>query len=155
MTGVVSGFFANVQNTDRRKSFRPRASVARLRISSTNPDRLDSFDQLKTNIKRDVYYWGVGGEARFGKGAEPVPDQGGYLFRFAYIGIGGEVRAIDQNNRLNLNGDVDVNQIKYRESLDTTYAGAYLSVGEYNILESRRRRIVGLALAHLAARGRL
>jgi hypothetical protein len=46
------------------------------------------------------------------------------------------VRAIDQNNRLNLNGDgFDVNQIKYSESLDTTYAGAYLSIGgEYNIL---------------------
>jgi len=52
-----------------------------------------------------VDYWGVGGEARFGKGAEPVPDRGGYLFRFAYIGIGGDVRAIDQDNRLNLRGD--------------------------------------------------
>ena len=61
---------------------------------------------------------------------------GGYLFRFAYVGIGGDVRAIDQDNRLNLRGDgFSVNQIKYSESLDITYAGAYLSVGgEYNIL---------------------
>ena len=138
MTGVVSGFFANVQNTDRRKCVSTESLGCEAEDIVDNPDRLDSFgfDQFKTNIKRDVYYWGVGGEARFGKGAEPVPDQGGYLFRFAYIGIGGEVRAIDQHNRLNLNGDVDVNQIKYRESLDTAYAGAYLSVGgEYNILD--------------------
>src|SRR5262249_57972327 len=49
---------------------------------------------------------------------------------------GGDVRAIDQDNRLNLRGDgFSVNQIKYSESLDTTYAGAYLSIGgEYNIL---------------------
>jgi hypothetical protein len=91
---------------------------------------------VKTSTERDVDYWGVGGEARFGKGAEPVPGQGGYLFRFAYVGIGGDVRAIDQDNRLNLRGDgFSVNQIKYSESLDTTYAGAYLSIGgEYNIL---------------------
>ncbi len=90
---------------------------------------------VKTSTERDVDYWGVGGEARFGKEAEPVPGQGGYLFRFAYVGIGGDVRAIDQDNRLNLRGDgFSVNQIKYSESLDTTYAGAYLSIGEYNIL---------------------
>jgi hypothetical protein len=96
------------------------------------PNRLS----VKTSTERDVDYWGVGGEARFGKGAEPVPGQGGYLFRFAYVGIGGDVRAIDQDNRLNLRGDgFSVNQIKYSESLDTTYAGAYLSIGgEYNIL---------------------
>jgi hypothetical protein len=96
------------------------------------PNRLS----VKTSTEHDVDYWGVGGEARFGKGAEPVPGQGGYLFRFAYVGIGGDVRAIDQDNRLNLRGDgFSVNQIKYSESLDTTYAGAYLSIGgEYNIL---------------------
>src|SRR5262249_46212012 len=67
-------------------------------ISTTTAGRLS----VKTSTKRDVDYWGVGGEARFGKGAEPVPDQGGYLLRFAYVGIGGDVRAIDQDNRLNL-----------------------------------------------------
>ena len=36
------------------------------------------------------------------RAAEPVPDSGGYLFRFAYIGIGGDVRGIDQDNRLRL-----------------------------------------------------
>ena len=41
--------------------------------------------------------------------APPVPVSGGYLFRFAYIGIGGDVRGIDQDNRLRLkyvNADV-------------------------------------------------
>jgi hypothetical protein len=138
VTGVVSGFFANVQNSDRRKCVSTGSLGCTAENIVDNPNQLDSFgfDQFKTNTKRDVDYWGVGGEARFGKGAEPVPDRGGYLFRFAYIGIGGDVRAIDKDNSLNLRGDgLDLNQIKYSESLDTTYAGAYLSIGdEYNIL---------------------
>ena len=65
-----------------------------------------------------------------------MPDTGGYLFRFAYFGIGGDVRGIDQENKLRLTGDgSSVNSLRYTESLDTTYAGAYLSLGgEYNVL---------------------
>jgi hypothetical protein len=62
-----------------------------------------------------------------------VPDRGGYLFRLAYAGIGGDVRVIHQDNRLSLSGDGP--DINYSETLDTTYAGAFLSVGgEYNVL---------------------
>lgn len=61
------------------------------------------------------------------------PDRGGYLFRLAYAGIGGDVRGIDQDNRLRLRGDGP--DINYAETLDTTYAGAFLSIGgEYNLL---------------------
>src|ERR1700704_6592189 len=71
------------------------------------PGQLDSigYGRFTTRTDRDVDYWGVGGEARFGKGAEPVPDSGGYLFRFAYVGVGGDVRGIDQDNKLRLRGD--------------------------------------------------
>jgi hypothetical protein len=46
------------------------------------------------------------------------------------------VRGIEQDNRLRLAGDgFSVNSLRYNESLDTTYAGAYLSLGgEYNVL---------------------
>jgi hypothetical protein len=138
VTGVVSGFFANVTDTDRKGCVSTGSLGCTAENIVDNPNQLDSFgfEQFRTNTNRDVDYWGVGGEARFGKGAEPVPNQGGYLFRFAYIGIGADVRGIDQSNRLNLRGDgFGVNEIKYSESLDTTYAGAYLSIGgEYNIL---------------------
>ena len=138
VTGVVSGFFANVTDTDRKKCTSTSSLECEAENIVDNPNQLDSFGfgQFTTNTSRDVDYWGVGGEARFGKGAEPVPDSGGYLFRFAYIGIGGDVRGIDQDNTLNVRGAGDgVNEIKYSETLDTTYAGAYLSIGgEYNIL---------------------
>jgi hypothetical protein len=100
-----------------------------------HPNRGDSFGygQLTTNTNRDVDYWGVGADARFGKAPAPMPDRGGYLFRLAYVGIGGDVRGIDQDNRLRLRGDGP--DINYTETLDTTYAGAFLSAGgEYNLL---------------------
>ncbi|HET7448063.1 MAG TPA: hypothetical protein VFJ49_09165 [Methyloceanibacter sp.] len=65
VTGVVSGFFANVQNTDRRKCVSTESLGCEAEDIVDNPDRLDSFgfDQFKTNTKRDVDYRGVGGEA--------------------------------------------------------------------------------------------
>lgn len=135
VAGVVSGFFANVQDGD-RKSCTSTSSLD-CTVENIVDDRhaLDSigYDHFTTKTNRDVDYWGVGGEARFGKGPEPVPDSGGYLFRLGYVGIGTDVRGIDQSNKLRLRGDgPDVN---YSESLDTTYWGGFLSVGgEYNLL---------------------
>ena len=138
VTGVASGFFANISNDTRRKCISSGSLECEAENIVDNPHQLDSFgfDQFKTNTNRDVDYWGAGGEARFGRAAEPVPDTGGYLFRFAYFGIGGDVRGIDQENKLRLTGDgSSVNSLRYTESLDTTYAGAYLSLGgEYNVL---------------------
>jgi hypothetical protein len=88
---------------------------------------------LTTTARRDVDYWGASAEARFGKAPAPVPDQGGYLFRLAYVGLGSDVRGIHQDNELRLRGDNS--PVNYSETLDTTYAGAFLSVGgDYNLL---------------------
>jgi len=138
VTGVASGFFANVSNDTRRKCISSASFECEAESIVDNPHQLDSFGfgQFKTNTDRNVDYWGVGGEARFGRAAEPVPDSGGYLFRFAYLGVGGDVRAIDQDNDLRLTGDgFTADSLKYNETLDTTCAGGYLSLGgEYNVL---------------------
>lgn len=134
VTGVVSGFFANVEGSDTTKCVSSGGNCYVENIVD-DPDQLDSigFDSFKTKTDRDVDYWGLDAEARFGKGAEPVPDSGGYLFRLAYVGIGADVRGIDQDNKLKLRGDGPT--VNYAETLDTTYAGGFLSVGgEYNIL---------------------
>ncbi len=131
VTGVVSGFFANVEDTDRRKCVTSGCTVENI---VDNPNQTDSFSgPFTTRATRDVDYWGAGAEARFGRGAEPVPDSGGYLFRLGYVGVGTDVRGIDQNNRLRVQGNIPL--VKYNETLDTTYWGGFLSVGgEYNIL---------------------
>jgi hypothetical protein len=83
-----------------------------------------------------VDFWGVGAEARFGDRPAPVPDQGGYLFRFAYWGIGTDVRGIDQTITLRVDPPGEANPVsRYDETLDTIYWGGYLTIGgEYNIL---------------------
>lgn len=135
VTGVVSGFFANVEDTDRKHCTSGRLGCFAEDIVD-HPGQSDSygFNSFTTNTNRDVDYWGANGEFRFGKAPEPMPDSGGYLFRFAYWGIGGDVRGIDQDNRIHVRGNGNV-PIDYSETLDTTYAGAFLSIGgEYNIL---------------------
>jgi hypothetical protein len=63
LTGVVSGFFANVQNTDRRKWVSTESLGCEAENVVDHPNQVDSFDfdQFKTSTKRDVDYWGVGG----------------------------------------------------------------------------------------------
>jgi hypothetical protein len=135
VAGVVSGFFANVEDSDRKNCVSQGDALCTVENIIDRSDRPDSqvYDRFTTKTDRDVDYWGVGAEARFGKAPEPVPDSGGYLFRLAYVGIGGDVRGIDQDNKLRLHGDgPDAN---YSETLDTTYAGGFVSVGgEYNLL---------------------
>jgi hypothetical protein len=135
VTGVVSSFFANVEDGDRKKCVSTGSLECTVENIVDNPNQLDSigYDDLITKTDRDVDYWGVGAEARFGRAPAPLPDAGGYLFRLGYVGIGTDVRGIDQDNKLRLRGDgPDVN---YSETLDTTYWGGFLSVGgEYNVL---------------------
>jgi len=136
VAGVVSGFFANVEDTDKKRCASTSSQGCFAENIVDSPNQSDSFGygRFTTNTNRDVDYWGVGAEARFGKAPAPAPDRGGYLFRLAYVGVGGDVRGIDQDNRLSLSGDGP--NINYAETLDTTYAGAFLSVGgEYNLLD--------------------
>ena len=135
VTGIVSGFFANVEDSDRKNCVSTGSLDCTVENIVDNPNQLDSidYDRFTTKTDRDVDYWGVDAEARFGKGPEPVPDAGGYLFRLGYVGIGADIRGIDQDNKLRLRGDGP--EVNYSETLDTTYAGGFLSVGgEYNIL---------------------
>jgi hypothetical protein len=135
VAGVLSGFFANVEDADRKRCSSRGNLDCTVENVVDHPDLPDShtYDGFATNTNRDVDFWGAGGELRFGKAPEPVPSGGGYLFRPAYFGIGGDVRGIDQDNTLRLRGDGP--DVDYGETLDTTYAGAFLSAGgEYNIL---------------------
>ena len=132
---MVSGFFANVQDTDHKSCASTGSLECEVENIVDDPHALDSigYGHFTTKTDRDVDYWGVGAEARFGKAPQPVPDSGGYLFRLAYVGIGTDVRDIDQDNTLRLRGDGP--QVNYSENLDTTYWGGFLSVGgEYNLL---------------------
>jgi hypothetical protein len=138
VTGVVSGFFANVQDDDHKycASTSTAACTAESLVDRpTEPDSV-TFDAMSTNTDRDVDFWGVGGEARFGNAPEPVPDAGGYLFRLGYVGLGADLRGIDQDIGLRVRtSGVSGAAVRLNETLDTTYWGGFASIGgEYNIL---------------------
>ncbi len=135
VTGVVSGFWANVQDTDRKNCVSSANAICTVEniIDTPGPDSA-TFPRFTTKTDRDVDFWGVNGEARFGSRPAPLPDSGGYLFHFGYVGIGTDVRGIDQDNRLRLDAP-GAGSLKYTETLDTTYWGGFISIGgEYNIL---------------------
>lgn len=137
ITGVVSGFFANVTDSQNRgcASSASETCFAEDIVDSPGGDSF-GFGSLTARTHRDVYFWGVNGELRFGKRPAPLPDSGGYLFRFGYVGIGADVRGIDQDNRITIrSSDAFATDIDYSETLDTTYSGGFLSIGgEYNVL---------------------
>ena len=69
--------------------------------------------------------------------SQPMPTDPAALSRRVsdrHFGIGGDVRGIDQENKLRLTGDgFSVNSLRYTESLDTTYYGGYIGLGgEYS-----------------------
>jgi hypothetical protein len=138
VTGVVSGFFANVEDSDRKSCASTSNADCMAESLVDRPNQPDSltFNTISTKIDRDVDFWGVGAEARFGKGSEPVPDAGGYLFRLGYVGLGADVRGIDQDIGLRINtSSLSRPAARLDETLDTTYWGAFASIGgEYNIL---------------------
>jgi hypothetical protein len=72
-------------------------------------ENIVSTASISTGLRRaPSVTWTIGASAArraSARGPSRFPTQGVYLFRFAYVGIGGDVRAIDQDNRLNLRGD--------------------------------------------------
>lgn len=136
VTGVIGGFFANVDDEETRhcQSGANLGCTVENIVDSPGSDSA-VFAAFKTKTERDVDFWGANGELRFGQAPAPLPDSGGYLFRFGYIGIGADVRGIDQDNRLRLDATGVGTAVKYTENLDTTYSGGFLSIGgEYNVL---------------------
>ena len=134
--GVIDGYFANVTDNDVKGCSSTAAQSCTVEnIVQTPGSDSARFAGFTTKTSRDVDFWGVNGELRFGDRPAPLPDAGGYLFRFGYIGFGGDVRGIDQDNRLHISNAGLGSLVKYNETLDTTYSGGFVSIGgEYNVL---------------------
>ncbi len=138
VTFVISGFFANVDNTRRTNCSSTKSLDCTVENIVDNPNQLDSwtFDGFTTITDREADFWGASTEVAFGRDRPKRPRyEGGYLFDVYHFGIGADVRGIDQDNRIRIYPDGQGDAIRYNETLDTTYYGGYLSVtGEYNIL---------------------
>ena len=138
VTFVISGFVANVENSDRTNCSSTNSLDCTVANIVDNPNQLDSwtFQKFTTNTEREVDFWGGSTELAIGRDRPKRPRyEGGFLFDVYHFGIGADVRGIDQDNRIRLNPDGQGSSIRYDETVDTTYFGGYLSItGEYNIL---------------------
>lgn len=80
---------------------------------------------LAERAKRNVTNWGTEVEGRYYLHGSPS-------FGFidpTFLALGGDVRQIDQNTRINFATRINPTFAFYREGLDTTYSGGYLAVG--------------------------
>jgi hypothetical protein len=128
VTAGVKGFYTWLENSD-RKNCDSGSSSACVVIDPT--DYVAIFaPSLLTKTDRDVDYWGGQVEFKFGN-AQPVETKPN-IYRNDYFIIGADVRGIDQDNKLRSHFD-GIEVFRYKETLDTTYVGAYIGFGgEYS-----------------------
>ncbi|MGV1013728.1 MAG: hypothetical protein ACOYB4_02015 [Methyloceanibacter sp.] len=126
VTGAIKGFWSGVDTDDSRNCRGPACNV----VDPTGFLEIIS-PTLLTKTDREADYWGGQVEFKFAR-AEPVhirPD----LYRNDYFIVGADVRGIDQDNTLRGHfGGTPI--FSYKETLDTTYYGAYIGFGgEYSL----------------------
>lgn len=129
---AVSSFFSEVSHSNRTRC----ASNDRLDCAFSDivdEGHLFTAEKFTTKTDREANFWGVDAELRFGSPLRPAASP--QLFRFSYVGIGADLRGLDQDNFLRIRSDLGGVDTDYREKLDTTYAGAFVSIGgEYDVL---------------------
>ncbi|HWM32429.1 MAG TPA: hypothetical protein VNO69_12120 [Methyloceanibacter sp.] len=127
VTGTLKGFWAGVETDDHTSCRGPVCVV----IDPTGAVTISGPPVLKTKADREADYWGGQFELKFAR-AEAVEVRPN-LYRNDYFIVGADVRGIDQDTKLrgHFAGDPIYT---YKETLDTTYYGAYIGLGgEYAI----------------------
>ncbi|ODA68053.1 hypothetical protein A7A08_01223 [Methyloligella halotolerans] len=85
---------------------------------------------LRERAKRDVDHWGTQLEGRYYMQGAP----GNAFVNTSYVALGGDIRQINQDTRINFSTLSGLDAGSYKESLDTDYYGAYVAIGgEYHL----------------------
>jgi hypothetical protein len=115
VTAGVKGFWSNIE-TDNHKKCSGESNICTVFDPATGQAFIGSA--LSTKTDRDVDYWGGQAELKF-EHVNPIYTKP-YFYRNDYFIIGGDVRGIDQDDKLHSSVGTTFN---YKESLDTTYPG--------------------------------
>jgi hypothetical protein len=134
VTGAVRGFFASVDDDNSvRCTSTGGALCGTIDPTGTVAGPVPPGDTQTAKTERDVDFWGVAAEAKFGN-PTPPPGPGPSLYRNDYFILGGDVRGLDQNTHINGKTVASGSVFKYTEQLDTTYSGGYIGLGgEYSL----------------------
>jgi hypothetical protein len=133
VTAGVKGFFSDLGNSNRKRCAGGGDTFCAA-IDPTGFVSISTNGSWASKTDRDVDYWGGSVEFKFG-GSQPVYEKPN-LYRNDYFIVGADVRGIDQDNKIvNHVFDAPISgpAFVYRETLDTTYTGAYVGFGgEYS-----------------------
>jgi hypothetical protein len=128
----MSGFYAGYGGTTHSRcmySLTTDCAIVNIAdLSSSMPDNTGPFGNLNITTRRDVSYYGLAVDGRFGSGApgglmDGVLSQEGFPFK-----LGLAVRGISETANLTSVDPTVSLPVTYKENLDTLYTGAFVGV---------------------------
>jgi len=129
--GAIHGYWSSIDDTNRNKCISTNSQICGAAdiVDGPGPSTV-SADKLFSHTERDVDSWGVAAELTTPRQPTLMPG----ILKSTHWGAAFDVRGLDQNLRINGSGDGSSNLFNYREGLDTTYYGGYLTWGgEYSL----------------------
>ncbi|MGD0532482.1 MAG: hypothetical protein ABSA62_09450 [Methyloceanibacter sp.] len=134
--GAFHGYWSSIDNSNRDKCTTTNSSICAAAdiIDQPGPSTVSVAGTLISDTARDVDSWGTAFELTT---PNPSPVLLPGLFRNTHWGAAFDVRGLDQDLQIHGSTAGASDLFNYRESLDTTYYGGYLTFGgEYSIFPS-------------------
>ena len=134
--GAVHGYWSSIENTNRNKCTTTNSSICAASdiVDQPGPSTVSVGGTLTSHTSRDVDSWGVAFELTT---PHPRPVILPGIMKSTHWGAAFDVRGLDQDLRIKGQTAGTSNLFNYRETLDTTYYGGYVTFGgEYSLFPS-------------------
>ncbi|MGB6347561.1 MAG: hypothetical protein WBF40_09400, partial [Methyloceanibacter sp.] len=134
--GAVHGYWSSIENTNRNKCTTTNSSICAAAdiVDQPGPSTTSVGGTLTSHTSRDVDSWGVAFELTT---PHPRPVILPGIMKSTHWGAAFDVRGLDQDLRIKGQTAGTSNLFNYRETLDTTYYGGYVTFGgEYSLFPS-------------------
>ena len=129
---AVHGYWSSIDNTNRNRCVSTNSQIcAAANIIDTPGLSTVTANKLISHTRRDVDSWGAAFELTT---PNPQPMLLPGIMKSTHWGAAFDVRGLDQDLKIHGSGDGSSNLFNYREGLDTTYYGGYITWGgEYSL----------------------
>jgi len=134
--GAFHGYWSSIDNSNRNRCTTTNSSICAAAdiVDQNGPSTVSVPGTLSSYTSRDVDSWGAAFELTT---PNPSPMLLPGLFRNTHWGAAFDVRGLDQDLHINGSTAGASDLFRYKETLDTTYYGGYLTFGgEYSLFPS-------------------
>lgn len=131
--GAVHGYWSTFEDSNRTRCTTTNSSICAAAdiVDKPGPSTVSVFGTLTSHTNRDVDSWGVAFELTT---PHPRPLLLPSIVKSTHWGVAFDVRGLDQDLHIKGSTAGTSNLFNYRETLDTTYYGAYITFGgEYSL----------------------